>query len=274
MLQSQRIVFMKLPYDSRNSVNKMKKIAICFSGHLRNFISVELSEFTEHVRNLTDSGYEVDCFFSIWDTYNTQMARRGNPGNCDNIDLNHIQESFKILNVKALEVESYEDVKHNFYLKNFHPTIEPELPGIMNLDGVLHSTPMFYKIYKCNLLKKNYELEHNIQYDVVVRYRANIKLINLLTMTQIENNTIYNQDPNSTPYTRGLGYTHESLMTHDMFFYGISATMDIICDVYPNLSRIISNHGSTGPERIFYDWCFLENKLKHQTSINQIDYRQ
>ena len=249
----------------------MKKIAICFSGHLRNFISNELPEFTSNVGQLIDSGYQVDCFFSVWDTYNTGTLRNSSD-DYGIVDINELRDQLKLLNVKSIEIENYNEVKHNFYLKNFHPIIEAERPEIMSSDRILYSTPMFYKMHKCNLLKKNYESEYLMEYDIVIRYRANIKLINPLTIAPIKPNTIYNQCPNNNPYPRGLGYTHESLMTFDMFFYTTSPTMDVICNLYSNLATIITNHGSTGPERILYDWCFLENKLNQETTINQISY--
>lgn len=249
----------------------MQKIAICFSGHLRNFVTKELPEFISNVGRLIDSGYQVDCFFSIWDTYNTGTARYSS-GDYGNVNISELREQLKALNVKSIEVENYDEVKHNFYLSNFHPTIEAERPQIISSDGILYSTPMFYKMYKCNLLKKNYESEHHFEYDIVIRYRANIKLINPLNITPIKPNTIYNQHENTYPYPRGLGYTHESLMTFDIFFYATSPTMDVICNLYPNLATIITNHGSTGPERILYDWCFLENKLNQETTINQTSY--
>jgi len=246
------------------------KIAICFSGHLRNFFNNEYQSLKDNLINLINNGHQVDCFFSIWDTYDTYYAHRGS-SNHDNVNLHQLKDQLKFLNLKELEIEKFEDVKHNFYLRNFHPTIEAELPQIISSDGILYSTPMFYKIYKCNLLKKNYELKHKFQYDIVVRYRSNIKLIDSLEVIHVTSDTMYNSG-HGNPSQRGLGYTHESLMTQDMFFYGPSHIMDIVCDLYLNLSKIIEAHGSTGPERLLYDWCFLENKLNHEISPIKFEY--
>lgn len=246
----------------------MKKVAICFSGHIRNFFSTGLVQLRESINALSNSGHQVDCFFSIWDTLNTQTAHYVD---ADYSNVEFYADQLDSLNLKMLEVEHYNDLKHNFYLKNFHPTIQSESPHIISSDGILYSTPMFYKIYKCNLLKKTFENTYNFQYDVVFRYRANIQLLNQLDVDHVTDGVMYNAG-HHTPWSRGLGYTHESLMTQDMFFYGSSPIMDIVCNLYPNLASIIANHGSTGPERLLYDWCFLENKLDHKVSPIQFNY--
>lgn len=249
------------------------KIAICFSGHLRNFLENELSQLKTNLDTIIASGHEVDCFFSVWDIFNTTTANPNSFEQPIHVTSDMLQNALNGLNIKSIEIENFESLKHMFYLRNFHPTVEKEVdpPHILSPDGILYSTPMFYKIYKCNLLKKNYELEHGIQYDVVVRYRSNIQLLNPLHVTDVNTGTIHNSG-NFNPHPRALGYTHESLMTQDMFFYGSSETMDIVCDLFNNLSRVITNHGATGPERILYDWCFLENKLKHQKAPTEIRY--
>jgi predicted mannosyl-3-phosphoglycerate phosphatase (HAD superfamily) len=45
------------------------KIAICFSGHIRNFFDKGIESFNNNILYLRDQGHEVDIFFSVWNTY-------------------------------------------------------------------------------------------------------------------------------------------------------------------------------------------------------------
>lgn len=235
------------------------KIAICFSGHLRKFFDgPEVQTFKQNIDLLKSQGHTVDLFFSIWDTYNTKT-------NCHGGEENPIDSSvLSQLDITILEIQNYASMKEQFKLRNFHPTIEPEIDGIISADGILHNTPMFYKIYRANLLKTLHETKHNFTYDVVVRYRANISLIDPLNFFGIESGYLYvdGRGYSGMPKEcRGLGLTETSWMMQDIFFYGDSHTMDVVCDVYNNLAGMYPKYGSTGPERILYDWVVLENKI-------------
>jgi hypothetical protein len=127
---------------------------------------------------------------------------------------------------------------------------------------------MFYKIYKANELKKQYEKNNNLTFDIVVRYRANVQFLDDLNFENIELNTIYNAGSGENR-DRG-SKVPPSIMTQDMFFYANSKVMDTICDLYNNLSYIMHKYEGApsyiGPERLLYDWVFYENQIKHKTS--------
>lgn len=235
------------------------KIAICFSGHVRNFFDgPESQTFKQNINLLESQGHAVDLFFSIWDVKNTKTNCHG--GEETPID----RSAFNKLEITILEIQNYSSIKQQFKLKNFHPTIDPELPAIISDDGILHNTPMFYKIYRANLLKTLHETKHNFKYDVVVRYRANIHLEDPFNFDNVEPGCLYvdGRGYSGMPREcRGLGLKELSYMMQDIFFYGDSATMDIVCDVYNNLARMYPKYGSTGPERIFYDWVVLEKNI-------------
>ncbi len=53
-------------------------------------------------------------------------------------------------------------------------------PEILRKKSPLHSKsnlPLFYKMYACNQLKKNYEAENNFVYDMVIRIRPDLMLM-------------------------------------------------------------------------------------------------
>jgi hypothetical protein len=50
------------------------KIAICFSGHLRNFCEDQINQLQDNINILLNSGHDIDCFFSIQETNQLKIA--------------------------------------------------------------------------------------------------------------------------------------------------------------------------------------------------------
>jgi hypothetical protein len=83
-----------------------------------------------------------------------------------------------------------------------------------------NSKSMFYSMYRCNELKKNYEKINNFKYDIVVKLRYDIiiyKKINYI----IDNNLHIIDRPGG----EGLGW-------NDSIIYGNSDLMDIYCSLF------------------------------------------
>lgn len=260
----------------------MKKIAICFSGHLRNFlVSKKESKLLQDVEKIKSTGTQVDFFFSIWKTYNGTSARY----NKKNAKYYKVPEESnrepitpKILsafNPIKVEIEDYSSVEPTFNVARISQKMADAIledntyVGPMNQkNGYLYSTPMFYKMYKANELKKIHEKENGFNYDVVVKYRANIDLENefAIDFDSVQDGCLYVSGSGwegrsvTGNAARMFGYGHESIMMQDMFFYANSSTMDKVCNLYNNLKKIYEEHGTTSPERIFYDWVVLECK--------------
>ena len=112
------------------------KVAICFSGHLRNFSNL-LDNFKDKILSLKDQ-HQIDLFFSIWDIYEPQYSWTNQNETASN--LIHI-EDISILNPIKIEVENFNEIKDNFLLKNF--TNIDRSNQWTSKNGILHSTPMF-----------------------------------------------------------------------------------------------------------------------------------
>jgi len=204
------------------------KIAICFSGHIRNFFDRGLNNFNTNLLYLREQGHEVDLFFSVWDTYEpSTTAWRQTEIESSIIDENLLKQ----MNPTSYLIEKYDDIKHNFVLKNIHPTVKVEPFPIISEEGILYSTPMFYKISSANNLKKEHELKYNFKYDVVVRYRAQIYMDEPLTLD------------------------------------GSSEIMDQYSEVYNNLTMLFEKYKNTGPERILNSWLIRHLNLNVQKGI-------
>lgn len=226
------------------------RIAICFSGHLRHFFTRSLNNLMDKIQNFKNTDNEVDLFFSIWDTYDPYNSWSNIEVESNKIDINQLEN----INPTSYEIEVYDDIKHKFLLREFNSTIQPENNQLI-FNGILHSTPMYYKIMKANSLKTNYEISNNFKYDITIRYRSNIDFEKDLDFSHVKSNTIYN---------RACGYNcydNNNCMCDDIFAYGESTVMDLYSNVYNNLSLIYEKYGSTGPERILYDWLIRENNI-------------
>jgi hypothetical protein len=232
------------------------RVAVCFSGHVRNFFEKGLDNFYDNFLYLREHGHQVDLFFSVWNTCDATVSYSANT---ENFSIKVSDALITQLNPAAYLIEDYDSIKHRFLLKSLHPTIEPESSQIIHED-ILHSTPMFYKIWSANSLKTQYEKENNFKYDVVVRYRAQLYMRSPLEPEQVQPNTLYLQ------YT-GIDYQHDSFMTDDLFAYGDSQIMDIYSEIYPNLSMLLHKYGNTGPERLMDNWVSRYLNLNIKPSI-------
>jgi hypothetical protein len=167
------------------------------------------------------------------------------------------------MNPVQYEVETYDHIKEQFKLRNFHPTILPEPPHRLWEEGILHSTPMMYKAYRVNLLKTEYEKQHNFKYDVVMKTRANVFFRNSnVKLDAIEPDVLYNHGGERGVAGIGSFRPDGSAMLNDLFYFGSSDLMDVVCDTYNHLSMIMHKYGNTAPEYIFHDWVVRENNVK------------
>ena len=99
-------------------------------------------------------------------------------------------------------------------------------PNYNRLDfGVMLKTFML-----SNELKKNYEIENDFRYDVVVKYRFDILFQHhiLFPTNSLQQRTLYYPIGN----TGVLDYDFENHGMTDVIFWGDSQTMDIATDVY------------------------------------------
>ena len=69
------------------------------------------------------------------------------------------------------------------YIDKFNNQKRPETP----VNNVLQ---MFYRIYKCGQLKKEYENEKNIKFDIVVRLRPDLEFLNKVDFKFLNDNEI------------------------------------------------------------------------------------
>jgi hypothetical protein len=175
-----------------------------------------------------------------------------------NIKNNLINDSNKIFAVLDEQIDL--DINRSLYFKEqklftdyidkFNNQKRPETP----VNNVLQ---MFYRIYKCSQLKKEYENEKNIKFDIVARFRPDLEFLNKVNFKFLNDNEIvipseYNLD--------GIC---------DQFFYSNSKTYDKISELYLNISNYIDEGCLFHPETLLLHHC-CKNDIK---SIIQEDLK-
>lgn len=176
------------------------KIAACLSGHSRNW--------KENVPNFP---FDVDYFIS-------SCMESGLPNENTKFFVSYHNQD----NVKTHQADI------DAIVKTYSPKVFEFLPDTQLPEEVLryvghkttkeaylhHVAMMFYRIYRANLLKKDFENHHNFKYDFVIRGRFDVKVIE------------FNFNEN---YLYLLG---EKGKVVDLFFAGKSYIMDAISECY------------------------------------------
>ena len=224
--------------------NKIR-IAVCYSGQARHWqtgVENNLKFFglTRHLE--TGQEIEVDYFIHTWDRNTWRFPKQ-----------KHNQ---------------YEIVKHDdadaikaaynpkgFICQEFN---EEEFPRAWD--------PMFYSHARSLMLKRDYELKNNMQYDVVVKARLDVIYppSNPFPLRRVWPGICYSCTPISK-FTSEFNYNNFD----DVLFYGDSPTMDLVGDIYSKLKQqhtadyVAMQSGPTnidvtlwyGPGCLLYDHC-------------------
>jgi hypothetical protein len=194
------------------------KVAVCISGGLRCF--KETFKFTE---KFLLSEFDCDIFF-----YGVENKEGKNKNQTDFVSL---------YNPKDLVVNDtyhYHEIVNNFDI---------------NFNKKNNIISMFYNIYQCNLLRINHSMKHDIEYDLIIRYRPDCFMWKTISNEDIEQAL---QGKLVLPKCWSFsGIT-------DLFAIGVNKTMNIYSNTYLNLNNIF-NRNIILPEAILKSNCDLHN---------------
>lgn len=180
------------------------KIAACISGQIRSWNQVKDNIIQNIFKDNTDVFFVCDEDLSI-----------------SNID-----------NEITKELQSFYDESILGYF-NSNKSPETSVESCVN---------MFYKIFRCNELKKQHENKHNFKYDIVVRLRPD---------TNFNKPVIFSEDKDKIfiPHEFNWGGVC------DQFAYGPSDLMDKFCDLFPNIIKHVEEGQQFHPERLLQYHC-------------------
>jgi hypothetical protein len=108
---------------------------------------------------------------------------------------------------------------------------------------------MFYRIYMCNLMKNEYSLNNNVNYDIVIRLRPDIVFYQQLTIDKFtDSNILY------LPCYKILKIINVfNFAINDQLFLGSNKVMDKLCNFYINSNKY-KNFKCGSPEIIFKNY--------------------
>jgi hypothetical protein len=175
------------------------RIATCLSGHSRNYRY-----------NFPNIPFETDYFIS-------SCMESGLPNNTTEYVSYHSQNN---INTNLADIDNilslYDPRIYEFLSDRYIPDEMLKFDGFKTLNNgfLTHIGMMFYRMYKANILKKEYEFDNNFKYDFVIRSRFDVKV-------------------NSVMFNKNYFYivnTNNNFC--DLFFAGDSHIMDIISECY------------------------------------------
>lgn len=242
----------------------MKKIALCISGHMRNYIDL-LPKFNEFFNYLSTIG-SVDIFIATWDQRNTTSSWSAAHGDVD------IQKSKELINAHDIAanfntyVSNIAIYNYSFFNSIYSPLRYNLLTdkqynwdprGIHN--DIVHSCKMLFLIYQANILKCQQEFVNNQRYDMVIRTRPDM-LYNINMCNNIPFNNMLDQH---LYITFRPGYVG---LYDDRFAFGSSKVMDMYSSAFHRIPTTYDQNLFGDPETMLY--ISIKNLL---TNINVVN---
>lgn len=242
---------------SLNSLKRVNRVAILLAGEMRNFDNIELiQKNNEYLFEL----YNCDIFVSTWDKrgFSPYHGSINNKIYSDN-KINDINN----YNIKTTNIENYED-----WFDNLPDTYkEIYYKGLKCGDKLINATifPQLYKIWDCNRLKTEYETQNDFKYDLVIRFRPDMCLVeeipeeylnDFLNITkELSANKIYTLNPPKIFYPNRI---------YDIFFYGDNDSMNKLCNCWLTILDFIhhpfdNNLPIVDACRVLYVCCLFNN---------------
>lgn len=222
------------------------KVALVFSGHLRGF-----EKTFQSIEKSILKPFSPDVFFHLWDSIGVPTAK----GNTDRNFL--VQKSGeKVETIQSLynpkEVVIEEDITPQFIQAADHIPIPADQRKWVP-DHLGCRLSMFYKIYKGNLLRKEYEEKNNIKYDLIIRCRTD-----LLFTTELKPHLF--QDENCL-YSPIIGkYLKGGI--NDQFAIAHPSIMDTYCSLYPDLLSYMEKSVTVPRPEAYLGYHLKKNKIK------------
>jgi len=226
------------------------KIAFCISGELRTFLTEDvLSSYKSICEKLSP-----DIFVSIWDHVGVSNCHRDNLqiDYSEKVNVSDIKNSLQ--NIIKIDVENY---------SSWRGELPDEFSNIINRSDMDYRTKnscsQLYKIFKCNELKKQHEIENNFVYDIVIRLRPDFLFQNCFSL-DIDQNTIYHINSDVAFYPNRI---------YDVLFYGDSSSMDKITSAYKYFQSLVYDSFSNGLDQ--RDCCRILKVLCNRENLKVFD---
>lgn len=201
----------------------MPKTAICFSGELR---SIDKT-FPILESNILSKFSDYDIFYFTW---------------ADDPDIDKLKYLIKTNRIKDIEIKSRETFDEDFFF--------PKKPLKTNFQSIIRQ---LYCLKKVNDLKCQYELEHDFKYDIVVRIRPDLNLLD---------DTKLSEDFEKKDFSKLYLLDHDNWHGFsDRFYVSNSSNMDILSNRIEVLQKY-SDMGGSQQYEAFLQYVTIDNDIE------------
>lgn len=225
------------------------KVAVLIQGDPR-----FCKEFDYFLDNITEFD-EVHWFFHMWEKSSETSNIVGSGGHSiiapfwQNINKEQAIEKIKANlpdnhQIISLELEDQNIVNHHPITENYaRETVQPNV------------WKMWYSLYKVNQARLEHEIKNNFTYDLIIRTRPDVALIEKINLREIKKHLESIKTKTIIiPSNRCCGY---GVRFCDLFAIGLSEEMNIYCDIY---NQALSQHQRG---TIFHPETILAKYLQH-----------
>lgn len=201
------------------------KIALCVSGQPR-FYKKGFEQLSKNVIIPNNCDVFLHCWYSEKDVGRYMV---GGPWNdCNNQDIYTKEIPGNLISLYQPKKHSLEE---NFFLDRSLDEKWKTYPltNGSNLSQSLHS--MFYSVKKSIKLCEEYEKENNFKYDVIIRTRFDMGILDRLDICEsafTSSKTLYYLD-----------LCNNKFVISDLLFWGSGQVIKDVCDVYDNIDAHI-----------------------------------
>jgi len=201
------------------------KVCILFSGYLRTFHI----NYPKIKSVIIDQFETVDIYFHITSDENETDQY-----------LNNITKNFEFI----------------------HTTIKPHVILYEKNNNKYNKVSnLWSKYYKLNSLKKQYEKENNFKYDLVIKLRPDMYIIQNNIEFNMKTDTIYIPSDSKIDLCKLTNINDKYIC--DVFAYGDSTSMDNYFDINIHLNKLFQNYGYVSETLLYH---YLQNeKIKYET---------
>jgi hypothetical protein len=228
-----------------------KKIAMCISGYLRTFEEC----YPSILKNIIQDN-DIDIFIHTYDKLGNSSGWRHPIDLSEDINMEFLES---IPNIKVIAVQKWDNIKYQF--EKFRQFV----PNCSNINVI---ATIFYKIYMCNQLRKEYEEKNNIKYDLIIRMRGDQVFEKPINLIFPEHKILINAYPwGDEDFIHHFvgedcaqeGCRNETEWISDRFAAGNSENIDYLCDLYNHFEELVANEPYVELEHLLYKHLINNN---------------
>jgi len=202
----------------------MKRVALTFSGHLRNFRLDNI--FENFINVLLDNDCIVDYFFSLWDT----EGHRG-LNFSGSTDINNVLET---LQPKGVLIDKFD---RQYFIDKYQSDKWKEYIHLSDNTTCGDAVSMWYKIQSCLDMVERYQERYGFEYDAICRVRADVLFDDVFKKEVLDE--VFNSDLLYIPKWDEKWYEVSHTIT-DYFGIGNYKVMKKYMSVFNNIDNLMS----------------------------------